>query len=360
MRLTDYPAAQGFSPRIPLIVVGALRSGGSGKTSMTLELARELAARGLRPAILAYRLGSGPGLASGQGSGSAASDRREDPSEVRTDSDWRASSEEAVLLRRESGVRVFVTRNRAAAWRRLHEARFQEGGAFDILLSDDGFQDPRLRGALRLLLSAPGERPGLFDLLPGGPFRETRRAAARADLRLEGPYPEAFPAPAHPSDPSGPADGPAPEGKPAGYPQYVTSGIPGAASPSGIPVFPFRRRLIPPPGFDHGRPWIVFCALGDNGPFLADLARLGIRPVAVITGRNHAAPPLKKLRAAAALHPDAGILCTRKDFLKLEAQGADLPLHPMGQALVLDPEIPDAVMAWRLLSGNRYLVHYPG
>ena len=189
MRVWDIPSARGFSPRIPLVVVGALRSGGSGKTSVVLALARELSGRGLRPAILAYRLGPGD----------ARSNRTGDPLEIREDGDWRETSEEAVLLRRESGLRVFVTRNRASAWRRLHEDRFQADGAFDILLSDDGFQDPRLHGSLRLLLSAPGERPGLFDLLPGGPFRETRRAAARAHLRLEGPFSTI------PSSPSAPA-----------------------------------------------------------------------------------------------------------------------------------------------------------
>jgi tetraacyldisaccharide-1-P 4'-kinase len=308
---------KGFVPGIPLVVVGALRSGGSGKTSVTLQLARDLAARGMRPALLAYHLGK----------------CAEDLVEVEAEGDWRASSDEAVLLRRASGLRVFATRNRARAWRILHEERFQAKGAFDILLSDDGFQDPRLDGALRLLLQAPGERPGLFDLLPGGPFRETWRAAFRADLRLTGPLPAEVTLP--------------------------VPGKAGAAPPS--PAGPaFRRRLILPAGFAAERPWIVYSALGDNAPFLRDLAGSGVSPVAVITGRNHAAPPLKKLQAAAARHPGAGVLCTRKDYLKFPAGGAHPPLFPVDQELWLDPEIPEAVAAWRLLSANRYLVHYPG
>jgi tetraacyldisaccharide-1-P 4'-kinase len=335
----------GPAPQIPLVVVGALRSGGSGKTSVTLELARESARLGMRPAILAYRLGPGRTGSGRTGSGGTGSRRTgsgrepgaEDPMEVLDHDDWRASSEEAVMLRRETGLRVFVTRDRSFAWRRLHESRFQAGGAFDILISDDGFQDPRLDGALRLLLTRPGERPGLFDLLPGGPFRETWTASARADLRLEGPYPHA---------------------------ENVTYGIPPAGGsfrspPDHPPALIFRRRLILPPVFDRDRPWIVFCALGDNRPFLLDLAREGIHPVAVIPGRNHAAPPIGKLQAAALRHPEAGILCTGKDFLKLEAAGAHLPLRPVGQAITLDPEIMSAVKAYRLLFKNGYLVHYP-
>jgi tetraacyldisaccharide 4'-kinase len=325
MRWTDAGLAKGPVSVIPLVVVGALRSGGSGKTSVTLQLARDLANRGIRPALLVYRLGGSSG---------------EDLFEVEPDGDWRASSDEAVLLRRESGLRVFATRNRARAWRMLQAERFQAEGAFDILLSDDGFQDPRLDGALRLLLQAPGERPGLFDLLPGGPFRETWKAASRADLVLTGPLPSevTWPVPGDSLASRNPADS--------------------SASPAFSPVF--RRRPILPAGYDPERPWIVYSALGDNGPFLRDLARLGVRPVAVITGRNHAAPPLKKLQAAAARHPGAGVLCTRKDFLKFAAHGAHPPLFPVDQEMTLDPEIPEAVAAWRLLSANRNLVHYPG
>ncbi|MDB5103780.1 MAG: putative tetraacyldisaccharide 4-kinase [Fibrobacteres bacterium] len=326
------------APRIPLVVVGALRAGGSGKTSVTLELARELARTGLRPAILCYRLGPGRPGTHPAAPGPDGSPPAGDPMEVGAEDEWAWSSEEAVMLRRDSGMRVFATRDRARAWRRLHHPDFQADGAFDILISDDGFQDPRLDGALRILLSAPGERPGLFDLLPGGPFRETASASRRADLRLEGPYPSG-------------------DGKEvtAELPRYPSGAVPAA--------FPFRRRLILPPGIDGGRPWIAFCALGDNRPFLRDLEREGVRPVAVILGRNHAAPPLEKLQSAAARHPGAGILCTRKDFLKLEAAGpeaARLPLYQVDQAVSLPPEFPAAVMSRLLPSGNAYLVHYPG
>lgn len=320
MRARDASDARGFAPRIPLVVVGALRAGGSGKTSVTLALARSLAERGLRPAFLAYRLG--PGREGG------------DPRlmEIASGDGWRVASEEALLLKRESygpggqeglgnrggsGMRVFATRNRAEAWRLLQEERYQEDGAFDILISDDGFQDPRLEGAYRILLTAPGERPGLFDLLPGGPFRETAGAMARAHLRVEGPGPGILAA-------------------------GVTSALPLRRLPS------FGRTLILPPGMDRRRTWIAFCALGDNRPFLSDLERAGIRPAAIVTGRNHAAPPLEKIRSALALRPEAGILCTRKDFLKLEGAATGLPLHPVDQSISLDPEIPDAVMAWRL------------
>lgn len=305
-------AALGPPPGLPLVVIGSLRAGGSGKTSVASALARDLARRGLRPALLAYRIGPGSGGPGG------------DPLEVGPDSDWRSSSEEAVLLARETGARVFATRDRARAWRTL--ADMGRRRTFDILLSDDGFQDPRLHGAFRILLRRPGERAGSRDSLPAGPFREGESAAARADIEVSGPWPRAGEG----------VTGTLPEGGPGGGRR-------------------FRRRLILPPGWDAPRPCLAHCALGDPAPFLADLARAGIRPAETVRGRNHGAPPWARLRAASARHPGLPILCTRKDWVKLA--GSDLPFVPVDQEIELDAALADRVAG--LVRSEPYLVDYP-
>src|SRR5690606_20415628 len=158
------------------------------------------------------------------------------------------------------------------------------------ILSDDGFQDPRLDGAFRILLEAPCERPGLFDLLPGGPYRETRACRRRADLILQGPYQE--------------GDlGKEREGKSA---------------------YRFVRRIFLPEGLETGRRWIAASSLGENSGFLAVLRRAGIAPIAVLEGRNHAAPPLGIIRSLQARFPGAGILCTRKDGVRWEGPDSSL------------------------------------
>lgn len=305
------------APQIPLVVVGALRAGGSGKTSVTLELARHYRGRGLRVAILAYRLGPGTG--------------GRDLQEVQEDADWRISSDEAVLLRRLAGVPVFAVRDRMRAWRELEFAGRLEGGPggpggpedpgggrFDLILSDDGFQDPRLRGAFNILLLGPGDRPGLKDLLPAGPFRETSAARARADLVLEGPF----------RPPPGP-------GSPLGNRSVA----------GNAPVSPcFSRRMIPPGGADPAVPWSAFCGLGDNRRFLADLAALGFDPKAVLELPDHAAPALADLEALASRNPGAGILCSRKDFLKLEPEWTGrFGIEPVDQEISLDTGAFEAV-----------------
>lgn len=297
-----------------MVVVGALRSGGSGKTSVTSEMARVLTARGRRVAILAYRIGRGDRAS---GAGGSLPDRKI-LLEVHENDDWRRSSDEAVMLRRESGVRVFVTRNRAEAWKRLHDPGIQDGRPFDLILSDDGFQDPRLRNSLRILLVAPGECPRLRDLLPAGPFRERSAARARADLIVEGPFPEG---------------------------SSIEGGRPG-----------FRRELILPEGWDPGKTWIAASALGDNNRFLADLRRKGIAPVAVIRGRDHEPLNPGLLADFAARFPGAGFLCTRKDYLKMEPEAAArLGVRAVGQRIHLDPSVPERVESYlRGFGGNAH------
>jgi tetraacyldisaccharide-1-P 4'-kinase len=252
--------------------------------------------------------------------------------EVAPDSDWRDSSEEAVLLRRETGMRVFATRDRARAWRRLAAEGGEPGQPFDILIADDGFQDPRLSGAFRILLARPGEGPRRRDLLPAGPFREEASASARADAVLTGPWPD---------DPQGMTG--------------VTGMLPEEAGRAGPAGFRFRRRLILPDGWDRSRPCLVHCSLGDPRPFLSDLEREGIRPAGIILGRNHGEPPLGRLRAAAARFPGAPILCTRKDAVKLEGTG--LPMATVDQEIELDSGIADRLAG--LVRANPYLVDYP-
>lgn len=302
------PSGADFRPAIPLVVVGALRAGGSGKTAVTLELARQGRARGWNVAVLAYRLGRGGGILS----------------EVEADGDWREGSDEACMLRRLSGARVFVTRDRARAWRALHVLR-DAGGArpFDLILSDDGFQDPRLDGAFRLLLAAPGVRPALWDLLPAGPYRETWSARRRADLILAGPHDF--------------SDGPR------------VSEAPG-----------FRSRTILPPDLDRTRPWALLCGLGDNAAFVAEMRRAGLEPALVLEARDHAVVPEVRILRAARRHPGLGFLCTRKDWIKLDAAfAARHGIVPVDREIALDPTVMEAIEAYRGRFPRTALVHYP-
>lgn len=136
---------------VPVIVVGNLTVGGSGKTPLTLHLARELTARGWRPGIVS------------RGYGGAATV----PQSVTADSLAREVGDEPLLLARRSGVPVWIGAERAAAGRALLAAN----PAVNVLLCDDGLQHYALARDVEIAVF-DGRGLGNGRLLPAGPLRE--------------------------------------------------------------------------------------------------------------------------------------------------------------------------------------------
>ncbi len=133
---------------VPVISVGNLTAGGTGKTPFTVMLARFMLGRKRRPAILlrGYRR-SAAGV-----------------------------SDEAELYRRElPGVQVVT-----GADRRASAAEAVRGGA-DLLILDDGFQHLRLRRDLDLVLIDATSPWGGGNTFPGGLLREAPAALGLAD-----------------------------------------------------------------------------------------------------------------------------------------------------------------------------------
>jgi tetraacyldisaccharide 4'-kinase len=144
----------------PVIVIGNLTVGGTGKTPLTLWLAEALATRGLKPAILSRGYGR---------SGAAAR-------LVDTTADWREVGDEPLLLARRSGLPTAVASDRLAGARLLVEA-----GA-DVILCDDGLQHLRLARDCEIVVIDGARGFGNGRLLPAGPLREPASRVAGADL----------------------------------------------------------------------------------------------------------------------------------------------------------------------------------
>ena len=136
---------------VPVIVVGNLTVGGSGKTPLVLWLAERLRERGRHPGIIS------------RGYGGDADTIRP----VLPDSDAAQVGDEPLLLARRSGVPVFVGRDRVAAGSALLAAHPE----CDVLVSDDGLQHYRLDRCVEI---AVFDRRGMGNgcLLPAGPLRE--------------------------------------------------------------------------------------------------------------------------------------------------------------------------------------------
>ncbi|MDR2113151.1 MAG: tetraacyldisaccharide 4'-kinase [Candidatus Accumulibacter sp.] len=139
---------------VPVIVVGNLTVGGSGKTPLVLWLVERLRERGWRPGIVSRGYG-------GEG-GEGGAVRPVFPA-----SDAARVGDEPLLLARRSGVPVFAGRDRVAAGNALLAAHPE----CDVLVSDDGLQHYRLERRVEI---AVFDRRGAGNgrLLPAGPLRE--------------------------------------------------------------------------------------------------------------------------------------------------------------------------------------------
>lgn len=145
---------------VPVIVVGNITVGGTGKTPLVLWLARLLRELGRKPGV----------IASGYGGRLLA------PAEVFAGDDPRVCGDEAALLAARAGVPVWSGRNRVQA----AEALLRAHPDCDLLICDDGLQHYRLGRDLEIAVEdARGFGNGC--MLPAGPLREpaTRRVDAR-------------------------------------------------------------------------------------------------------------------------------------------------------------------------------------
>jgi len=136
----------------PVIIVGNLSVGGTGKTPLVCWLVARLGERGFKPGVVTRGYG-----------GSSTTVRLIEPSD-----DPRVVGDEPVLLARRTGVPVAVGRNRPAA------AQLLVGAGCDVIVSDDGLQHYALARDCEIVVIDGDRRFGNGWLLPAGPLRETR------------------------------------------------------------------------------------------------------------------------------------------------------------------------------------------
>ncbi len=143
--------SQSFRVSRPVIVVGNITVGGTGKTPMTIWLAERLQSRGVRVGIVL------------RGYGGTSTQW---PRDVTNETSAEEVGDEAVLLARRTGRVVVAGPDRVAAANRAIERGAQ------VIVCDDGLQHYRL--VRNLEIAVIDERRGLGNgrLLPAGPLRE--------------------------------------------------------------------------------------------------------------------------------------------------------------------------------------------
>jgi tetraacyldisaccharide 4'-kinase len=245
--------------RKPVVSVGNLSVGGSGKTPFVLLLGELLKARGIPLDILSRGYGrktQGVRLVDPRGSSLDFGD-------------------EPLLLARRLGVPVVVGEDRAEAGQ-FAEQRFES----QIHLLDDGFQHRALSRVFDIVLVTPEDARD--RLLPAGRPREPLACLSRADavVLTSGAAREAFPI----------------DGK---LVWRVRRGI----SPKNVPSRP-----------------VVFCGIARPKNFLLQLRTAGIEPAAEAVYRDHHAYTEKDIRDLLQLRQQSeadGFVTTEKDAVNL-------------------------------------------
>ena len=147
---------------VPVIIVGNITVGGTGKTPMVVWLANKLLQQGYRPGIITRGYGG---------------HSEEWPCEVTLESSARQVGDEAVLLKRRTRCPVYAGPDRPATARRLLSQH-----TCDLIISDDGLQHYALERDLEIVVIDGKRRFGNGYCLPAGPLRESPERLTRADL----------------------------------------------------------------------------------------------------------------------------------------------------------------------------------
>jgi tetraacyldisaccharide 4'-kinase len=150
---------------VPIIVVGNISVGGTGKTPMVIWLAEFLIKHGYHPGIVSRGYGGKGG---------------EIPTLVTAGSDTKAVGDEAVLIARRANCPMWVGRDRVFTIQKMLE--FHQG--INAIISDDGLQHYRMPRDIEIAMIDGARRFGNELCLPAGPLREPISRLKEVDFRV--------------------------------------------------------------------------------------------------------------------------------------------------------------------------------
>ncbi|GAA3934790.1 tetraacyldisaccharide 4'-kinase [Litoribacillus peritrichatus] len=169
--LEPFIALSGHS--VPLIVVGNISVGGTGKTPFTIALAQYLSSKGKRVGVVSRGYGS---------------KRKTFPYEVLSESTTDDAGDEPLLIKQRLDCPVVIDPDRVSAVNFLlskHDV--------DVLISDDGLQHYKMNRSLEIVLVDGGRGLGNGRMLPEGPLRESVARLDSVDFVVVNSPAEGFP-----------------------------------------------------------------------------------------------------------------------------------------------------------------------
>ncbi len=263
-------------PGKPVVVVGNLIAGGSGKTPLVIAIVERLREEGWVPGVASRGYG------------------RQDPTTprwVEADTAPELAGDEPLLIAREAVVPVRVDRDRAAAAHALVER------GCNVVVCDDGLQHYRLKRDIEIEVIDGRRRYGNGLLLPAGPLREPLSRRADCDFHVVN-------AGTDPGDASATVGGKTGEAGKAGFGEWRMRLRPGDAQALR------GARALPLSAFSGQRVHAV-AGIGHPERFFSLLRDLGIAVV------PHAFPDHHRYtRDDLAFGSDLPVLMTAKDAVK--------------------------------------------
>ena len=138
---------------VPVVIVGNINVGGSGKTPVVIWLAKQLQLAGYTPGIISRGYGG----------------QAQSVQPVFADSSAQQVGDEPVLIAQRTSCPVYVSADRVAAGQALLAAH----AACNVIISDDGLQHYRLQRDVEIVVFDSVKAFGNGALLPAGPLRES-------------------------------------------------------------------------------------------------------------------------------------------------------------------------------------------
>lgn len=268
---------------VPVIVVGNITVGGTGKTPLVIWLARWLRDRNLRVGVVS------------RGHGGRASY----PLDVTGDTPASQAGDEAALIARRTGCPVVVDPDRVAAVQRVL-ARSE----CDVVLSDDGLQHYALARDIEIAVLDGDRGVGNGLHLPAGPLREPVSRLSEIDIVV--------------------ANGPRTGLVPGEYTMTVRpTTFQNLATGESVPAAQFSQRV--------DGPLIAIAGIGNPRRFSRTLAEVGLAPVVRVFADHHVFTP-------ADLEVPAGtwIVTTEKDAQRMRGL-ANTPENCWFVTIVMEP-----------------------
>ena len=298
---------------VPVISVGSIFLGGSGKTPIVMDIARRLTASGARPIVLSrgYRRRERRPLRISGG--------------LPTAGDPEAMGDEPLMIAQWTPVDVGVARSREAAY-----AVASQMQTYDVVLLDDGFQYRRLHRDLDMVVIDTDSWQHCRRMFPAGRLREPLHHLERSDAVLLTKWTD----------------------------DATVREVTGTVRPYlrlHVPIFPVRfvltgfycwpeDRTVSVTEIERDASWLVTATIDDPATFLHMLSDIEIAIGAVWFRSDHARWTPGSVRA---LYRKArgyqGVMTTMKDWVKLRPQ-LDTPLRV--RVALLKVEWPEPALQW--------------